>query len=128
MSNLVKIPNRRIASGRRAGDRKHSQKAIPATIKAEVYSRDKGKCFCCSKYLNGNPTYEHFIPRSHGGTNAADNIFLCCLSTNNFFGSKSAGEKMRMILQSPHRKLNCSSISEIMKLPTELQPQTKKDK
>ena len=128
MSNMVKIPERRI-KGRRAGDPKtKTQIKIPQVVKAEVYSKAKGKCFCCGEKLNWNASYDHFIPRSLGGSNKPDNIFLCCRSTNSFFGNKSPGEKMRMILESPYRKLDCNSISEIMKIPTEQQPVTKDTK
>ena len=118
---MVKIPDRRKV-GRRVGDKKNQQVKLSVTLKAEVFARDKGRCFCCGLKLNGNASYDHFIPRSWGGTNEIDNIFLCCQSTNTFFGSKSPGKKLQMILSSSNRKLDCVQISKIMRVPLEQQP------
>jgi 5-methylcytosine-specific restriction endonuclease McrA len=117
---MIKIPERR-RNGRRQTDKKNQKTKISASVKAQVFARDKGQCFCCGSSLNGNASYDHFIPRSSGGTNDPENIFTCCASTNNFFGNKSAAEKMRLILNSPHRKFPCSKISKIIKQPTEQQ-------
>jgi 5-methylcytosine-specific restriction endonuclease McrA len=51
---------------------------IPATIKREVWIRDRGRCSwpgCASRYAL---QYDHIVPYSHGGAHAASNLRLLC--------------------------------------------------
>ena len=66
MAKMVKIPDRRIR-GRRVGEDKNSQAKLSPYIKAKVFTRDNGKCFCCGTTLTDtDASYDHFIPRSWG--------------------------------------------------------------
>jgi hypothetical protein len=51
---------------------------IPASIKREVWLRDRGRCTyagCTSRYAL---QYDHLIPYSHGGPHTAGNLRLLC--------------------------------------------------
>lgn len=50
---------------------------------AKVYVKTKGKCAYCGEELKeGEITIDHIQPKSKGGCNNADNLFLCCKSCN----------------------------------------------
>ncbi|MBC8427415.1 MAG: HNH endonuclease [Proteobacteria bacterium] len=119
---MVNIPERRSGIGRRSNDKKVNKSNVSNTVRAEVLIRDKGKCYCCGIHLNGNGTFDHLIPRSYGGSNTVENVFYCCKSTNEFFGNIHPGEKLKLILNSPRRKLDCKNISVITKIPMEQPP------
>lgn len=54
---------------------------IPATVKLEVWKRDKGRCVKCGS--TDNLHFDHIIPYSRGGSSlVADNIQLLCARHN----------------------------------------------
>lgn len=54
---------------------------IPASVKLEVWKRDKGKCIICSSVDNLH--FDHIIPYSKGGSSlVAENIQLLCARHN----------------------------------------------
>ncbi len=54
---------------------------IPASVKREVWIRDKGKCVICGSTKNLH--FDHIIPYSKGGSSlVADNIQLLCAAHN----------------------------------------------
>lgn len=60
---------------------------IPATIKREVFKRDKGQCVLCGSKKNLH--FDHDFPYSKGGTSiSAKNIRLLCMSHNLAKGAK----------------------------------------
>lgn len=77
---------------------KHKQTkatSIPAYVKVEVFSRDRGRCvYCGSPY--GQPN-AHFIPRSKGGLGIPENILTLCLECHHRFdfGRRQEREGMK---------------------------------
>jgi len=54
---------------------------IPASVKLEVWKRDRGKCVICGSINNLH--FDHIIPYSRGGSSlTADNIQLLCARHN----------------------------------------------
>lgn len=54
---------------------------IPASVKLEVWKRDKGKCVVCGS--TDNLHFDHIIPYSKGGSSlVADNIQILCARHN----------------------------------------------
>jgi len=53
---------------------------IPATVKREVWRRDKGECVECGS--KERLEYDHIIPFSKGGSNTARNMQLLCENCN----------------------------------------------
>jgi len=53
---------------------------ISETTKKIVYTRDGGSCNCCGS--STNLEYDHITPFSCGGSSAASNIQLLCMSCN----------------------------------------------
>ena len=54
---------------------------IPASVKLEVWKRDKGRCLICSS--KDNLHFDHIIPYSKGGSSlVANNIQLLCARHN----------------------------------------------
>ena len=54
---------------------------IPATVKLEVWKRDKGRCIKCGS--TDNLHFDHIIPYSKGGSSlVAENIQLLCARHN----------------------------------------------
>lgn len=54
---------------------------IPASVKVEVWKRDKGRCVICES--NNNLHFDHIIPYSKGGSSlVVENIQLLCARHN----------------------------------------------
>ncbi len=54
---------------------------IPASVKREVWKRDKGRCVKCGSHENLH--FDHVIPYSKGGSSlVAENIQLLCARCN----------------------------------------------
>jgi 5-methylcytosine-specific restriction endonuclease McrA len=61
-------------------------RAIPQTVKAEVWRRDGGACVECkaSEYLE----FDHVIPWSRGGATSVTNLQLLCRRCNQLKGAR----------------------------------------
>jgi 5-methylcytosine-specific restriction endonuclease McrA len=54
---------------------------IPASVKLEVWKRDKGKCITCG--ASDELHFDHILPYSKGGTSLkTENIQLLCVRHN----------------------------------------------
>ena len=87
------------------GSRRHTQNTILAIVRTDstferVEARGErlwqGKCIHCNGHLtvaeDGAPisraTIEHILPRSHGGTDAPENLALACARCNHQKGAR----------------------------------------
>ena len=51
--------------------------------KRNVFARDKGRCQYCGRALSlREATFDHVVPRSHGGKTRWDNVVIACLRCN----------------------------------------------
>ncbi len=64
----------------------------------DIVERDGHQCTYCDKTLNTildralNPTVDHIVPRSRGGTDDLGNLVLACKSCNSSKGARSVTE------------------------------------
>lgn len=55
-----------------------------------IYLRDKHQCQYCGRIMDAcDLTYDHVVPRSHGGKTAWENIVTCCLHCNKKKGGRT---------------------------------------
>ncbi len=58
-----------------------------------------GLCFFCNKPIPpGEATVEHLVASANGGPNHDENCVACCRRLNQWLGSKSLKEKLRILL------------------------------
>ncbi len=58
--------------------------------RTNVFTRDKFRCqYCGDKFAYGKLTYDHVIPRKHGGRTEWDNIVTACTDCNGRKGDRS---------------------------------------
>lgn len=81
------------------GRPRHEYKADAGPMGTTVYQDNLdrleaqgGLCFYCSRSLSQGWVMDHKIPLSRGGTNAQDNLVLCCAKCNNTKGRKTEEE------------------------------------
>jgi 5-methylcytosine-specific restriction endonuclease McrA len=72
-----------------------------------VFARDGGKCqYCDTRVARSEATYDHVVPRAHGGVTTWTNIVIACVSCNQRKGGRTpeqAGMKLRSIPVKPKR-------------------------
>ena len=62
-------------------NKKSPGRLIPASVKFEVYQRDKGRCVECGE--TSDLHYDHILPYSKGGSSTtSENIQLLCARHN----------------------------------------------
>jgi len=72
--------------------------------KAAVYARDGGACqYCGLRVSESDCTYDHVIPRAHGGRTSWDNIVACCRSCNQQKGGRTPNEAGMLLRQAPRQ-------------------------
>jgi 5-methylcytosine-specific restriction endonuclease McrA len=55
-----------------------------------VYARDAGRCQYCAKRVGrSEATYDHVVPRSHGGKTTWENIVIACVECNQKKGGRT---------------------------------------
>ncbi|MFT7625643.1 MAG: 5-methylcytosine-specific restriction endonuclease McrA [Myxococcota bacterium] len=78
-----------------------------------VYARDRGKCQYCRKTLAWREaTYDHVVPRSHGGPTAWDNIVIACRPCNQAKANRTPEQWGRRLLKAPARPRSLPAFAE----------------
>ncbi|MCG8692256.1 MAG: HNH endonuclease [Minwuiales bacterium] len=73
----------------------------PAFTRFNVFLRDKFQCQYC-----GSPedlTFDHVVPRSHGGVTRWDNVLTACAPCNSRKGGRTPAQCGMRPFQTPHR-------------------------
>jgi 5-methylcytosine-specific restriction endonuclease McrA len=67
-----------------------------------VYSRDRGRCQYCRKFVtNKDWSYDHVIPRIQGGKTCWENIVVCCFNCNQKKGGRTPQEAGMKLVTTP---------------------------
>ena len=72
-----------------------SYSQISEEVKARVRTRAKNQCGYCrslQKYVLGMLEIEHIIPKTRGGSDREDNLWLACRLCNNFKAAQTHGK------------------------------------
>jgi 5-methylcytosine-specific restriction endonuclease McrA len=71
-----------------------------------IYARDNGRCQYCGTHLQPKEiTYDHVIPKSHGGNTTWENVVTACITCNSKKANrtpKQARMKLRKTPKKPH--------------------------
>jgi len=72
-----------------------------------VYARDGGRCqYCVGKVGRSEATYDHVVPRAHGGKTTWENIVIACVPCNQRKGGRTpaqAGMRLRTLPVRPKK-------------------------
>ena len=68
------------------------KKAIPASVREKVITRDNGRCRACGIGDRDALQCDHIVPESKGGTDSLDNLQALCGVCNNRKGNTDIGE------------------------------------
>jgi len=67
-----------------------------------LYIRDRGRCQYCGRAFDPKElTYDHVIPRSHGGQTDWTNVVTCCLECNLKKGGRTPEEAGMKLIRRP---------------------------
>lgn len=64
------------------------RETIPASVRAEIYQRDNGRCVYCGSETGSKFHIDHVHPIALGGSSDADNLALSCPPCNLAKGAK----------------------------------------
>ena len=69
-----------------------------------VYARDRGRCqYCRRKVPRSEATYDHVVPRAHGGHTTWENVVISCFECNQRKGGRTPLEAGMRLLCAPVR-------------------------
>jgi 5-methylcytosine-specific restriction endonuclease McrA len=90
-------------------------KRRPTTVKfsrSNIYARDDYRCqYCGIACTVDELTYDHVIPRSHGGRTTWENIVSCCYACNRRKANRTPAEAGMTLLAVPKRPTWVRSIA-----------------
>jgi len=67
-----------------------------------IYIRDDHKCQYCGKRLTPNElTWDHVLPRAHGGKTEWKNVVTCCVKCNRKKGGRLPSEASMVLIKKP---------------------------
>lgn len=91
-NNINKLKNQSISKGG------PNEALLKKELKDILKYEQNNKCAICNYELNDDITYEHIIPRCHGGETSYKNGKVVHLSCNNYIGILSKERKMNMFV------------------------------
>ncbi len=65
----------------------YRKKKIPASIRTQVFERDRYRCRYCGTHID--LTLDHIVPEIDGGESTPANLVTCCKSCNSRKGTKA---------------------------------------
>lgn len=69
-----------------------------------VYARDKGRCQYCGHVVpRPESTYDHVVPRAHGGPTRWENVVIACVPCNQRKGGRTPEQANMKLLSVPMR-------------------------
>jgi len=69
-----------------------------------LFARDENRCQYCKKQFEMSElTYDHVVPRSHGGRTEWTNIVTCCVDCNRRKGGRTPEQAGMRLLRPPKR-------------------------
>lgn len=79
-----------------------------------VYMRDRGRCqYCAQAVPRHDFTYDHVIPRAHGGHTAWENVVVSCTPCNRRKGGRTPAQAGMTLVHAPVRP---KSLPDIVRL------------
>jgi 5-methylcytosine-specific restriction endonuclease McrA len=67
-----------------------------------VYARDRGACqYCARKVPRCESTYDHVVPKAHGGPTTWDNVVIACVPCNQKKGGRTPEQARMKLLSVP---------------------------
>ena len=94
---------------------------LPFT-RQNVYIRDRATCMYCGKKVSlSNFSFDHVVPRSHGGRTQWTNIVVACTRCNSLKGNKPVGKFKEPIIKPYAPRLNRAAPTQMVsRLATEI--------
>lgn len=69
-----------------------------------LYARDNWRCqYCGNKFSSSDLTFDHVIPRAHGGPTSWNNLVTCCVPCNQRKGDKLVAQSGMQLLRRPRK-------------------------
>jgi len=78
------------------------RKRVVKFSRENVYARDKGRCqYCNAPVPRSEITYDHVVPRAHGGTTVWENVVIACFPCNQKKGGHTPAQVRMRLLSTP---------------------------
>jgi 5-methylcytosine-specific restriction endonuclease McrA len=94
--------------------------------RVNIYARDRHRCqYCATKCSIDELTYDHVIPRSHGGKTTWENIVSACYACNRRKANRTPAQAGMKLLSTPARPTWMPSVQ--IRVSTRSVPQAWRD-
>ena len=88
-----------------------------------VYLRDGGQCQYCGEAVpKRSATYDHVVPRSHGGPTDWENIVLACLPCNQTKANRTPEQAGMLLARPPIRPRSLPATSAVLGYERDMPP------
>ena len=79
-------------------------KRIVKFNRENVYARDGGQCQYCGRAVaRTEATYDHVVPRAHGGRTSWENVVIACVTCNQRKGGRTPEQAGMRLMKAPAR-------------------------